>query len=220
MMNKINQSWLTLFERLAIKDQINNLLDQVYNSNQVVFPSRKDVLKLFELSDFNKIKVVIIGQDPYHDFNQANGIAFSVNQTVSAPPSLKNIFKELKADLQIDHFNNHSLENWVKQGVLLINTCWTVAAHQPGSHNNLGWQKITKIILENVVLNNKKVIFCLWGNYAKQVYHSLDHKPDYVISSAHPSPFSYHKGFQNTKPFSKINNKLTELNLEIIDWSK
>ncbi|UWD34799.1 uracil-DNA glycosylase [Mycoplasma cottewii] len=219
-MNNLNKSWNELFEKLNLNQEINNLIDQIYSDKETIFPKKEDVLKLFELSDLNNVKVVIIGQDPYHNYNQANGIAFSVTNQVKAPASLKNIFKELKSDLNIDHFTNNSLEWWVKQGVLLINTCWTVQAHKPGSHNNLGWQNITKIILENVILHNQDVIFCLWGNYAKQVYESLNIKPKHVISSAHPSPFSYKKGFENTKPFSKINNILKELDLTTIDWSK
>ncbi|WP_434330742.1 uracil-DNA glycosylase [Mycoplasma mycoides subsp. mycoides] len=216
-MTNLHPSWNKLFTDLNLSDQINNLINKAYSSNDIVFPKQKDVLNLFKLSDLNNIKVVIIGQDPYHDFNQANGIAFSSN-ALKTPPSLKNIFNELYSDLNIDHFNNNDLTNWVKQGVFLINTCWTVIAYKPNSHNNLGWQKITKKILEQIILHNQNVIFCLWGNFAIKMYDSLLVKSNFVIKSTHPSPLSY-KGFKNTKPFSQINNLLINLNLDPINWS-
>ncbi|MDP4040119.1 uracil-DNA glycosylase [Mycoplasma mycoides] len=216
-MTNLHPSWNKLFTDLNLFDQINILINKAYSSNDIVFPKQKDVLNLFKLSDLNNIKVVIIGQDPYHDFNQANGIAFS-SDALKTPPSLKNIFNELYSDLNIDHFNNNDLTNWVTQGVFLINTCWTVIAHKPNSHNNLGWQKITKKILEQIILHNQNVIFCLWGNFAIKMYDSLLVKSNFVIKSAHPSPLSY-KGFKNTKPFSQINNLLINLNLDPINWS-
>ncbi|WBX36120.1 uracil-DNA glycosylase [Mycoplasma capricolum] len=217
-MNNLHHSWNKLFTSLNLFDQINNLITKAYNNNEIVFPKKDDVLNLFKLSDFNNIKVVIIGQDPYHDFNQANGIAFSSNH-IKTPASLKNIFKELESDLNINHFNNNSLENWVKQGVFLINTIWTVVAHKPSSHTNLGWEKITKKILEQIILNNENVIFCLWGNFAIKMYDSLLVKSKFVFKSAHPSPLSYNKGFKNSKPFSKINDLLINQNSTPIDWS-
>ncbi|KEZ18968.1 uracil-DNA glycosylase [Mycoplasma capricolum] len=217
-MNNLHHSWNKLFTSLNLFDQINNLMTKAYSNNEIVFPKQDDVLNLFKLSDLNNIKVVIIGQDPYHDFNQANGIAFSSNH-IKTPASLKNIFKELESDLNINHFNNNSLENWVKQGVFLINTIWTVVAHKPGSHTNLGWEKITKKILEQIILNNENVIFCLWGNFAIKMYDSLLVKSKFVFKSAHPSPLSYNKGFKNSKPFSKINNLLINQNSTPIDWS-
>ncbi|QVK05615.1 uracil-DNA glycosylase [Mycoplasma mycoides] len=216
-MTNLHPSWNKLFTDLNLFDQINNLINKAYSSDDIVFPKQKDVLNLFKLSDLNNIKVVIIGQDPYHDFNQANGIAFSSN-ALKTPPSLKNIFNELYSDLNIDHFKNNDLTNWVTQGVFLINTCWTVIAHKPNSHTNLGWQKITKKILEQIILHNQNVIFCLWGNFAIKMYDSLLVKSNFVIKSSHPSPLSY-KGFKNTKPFSQINNLLINLNLDPINWS-
>ncbi len=163
--------------------------------------------------------MIIIGQDPYHGPNQDNGIAFSVSNSVKMPPSLKNIFKELKYDLNIDNFKNNDLSNWVRQGVFLINYCLTVEKGNPNSHKDLGWDKVILKILNKINEINRDIIYCLWGNYAKKLYNSLVYKDKAkIIYSAHPSTFSFKKGFEKSKPFSKINSMLKNSNKKIINW--
>lgn len=216
----MKKTWIELFSTNGIDKQISHLLNKVYDSNEIIYPKKEKVLSLFNLIDSNEVKVVIIGQDPYHNHNQANGIAFSTSNEVKTPKSLLNIFKELQADININHFNNNDLSGWVKQGVLMINTCWTVEHNKPASHTKLGWEKIVIEILNSLNNNNKNIIYCLWGNYAKKVYEQLDYQWSPKIVSAHPSPLSYSRGFKNSKPFSKINKMLKELHLEPIEWNK
>lgn len=216
----MNSKWTMFLSNNDLCEKINKTLDLAYTQTDTVYPKKEDCLCLFDLIDPNDIKVVIIGQDPYHNPNQANGIAFSASNEIKTPKSLINIFKELKSDLKIEHFDNNDLSGWVKQGVLLINTCWTVIKNNPGSHAKLGWQLIVSDILNSLNKDNSNIVYCLWGNYAKGVYEKLEFKTNNVISSAHPSPFSCLKGFKGTKPFSKINTILLNNNLEPIDWSK
>ncbi|ATZ20778.1 uracil-DNA glycosylase [Mesoplasma coleopterae] len=216
----MNSKWNSLLTNKNLSKRIEELLNKAYETKKTIYPLREDCLRLFDLISPKEVKVVIIGQDPYHNPKQANGIAFSANNEIKTPKSLINIFKELDSDLNIKHYDNNDLSGWVKQGVLLINTCWTVIENNPGSHAKLGWQEIVSDILSNLNKNNPNLVYCLWGNYAKGVYEKLEFKTSNVISSAHPSPFSYLKGFKETKPFSKINAILLNNDLEPIDWSK
>ncbi|WP_164919777.1 uracil-DNA glycosylase [Mesoplasma florum] len=219
-MKTMNKKWNSLLTNQDLSKRIENTIELAYKTNEKIYPSKEDCLRLFDLISPDEIKVVIIGQDPYHNPKQANGIAFSASKDIKTPKSLINIFKELENDLGIKHYDNNDLSNWVKQGVLLINTCWTVIENQPGSHSKLGWQEIVSDILVNLNKQNPNIVYCLWGNYAKKVYENLEHKANNVINSAHPSPFSYLKGFKNSKPFSTINTILVNNSLEPIDWSK
>ena len=160
---------------------------------------------------------MIIGQDPYHNDNQANGLCFSVSDKVTAPPSLKNIFKELEDDLGIKKTSNE-LEMWAKQGVLLLNATLTVRAHKANSHKDLGWEKFTDFIIKEISDKKENVVFVLWGAFAQKKAGLIDASRHFIIQSAHPSPFYVHKGFFGSRPFSKINQFLEEKGKEPINW--
>ncbi|WP_425289577.1 uracil-DNA glycosylase [Spiroplasma endosymbiont of Dioctria linearis] len=217
-MKELPKEWIDLFSDKDIIKDIENILNKI-ESFEYIYPKKDDIFRVFKLIKPKDIKVIIIGQDPYHGKKQANGIAFSVSNSVRTPPSLKNIFKELKSDLGIDHFQNNDLSNWVKQGVFLINSSLTVEKGLPNSHKDLGWDKVILKILNEINNLNENIIYCLWGNFAKKLYNSLVFKnEEKIIFSAHPSPFSFKNGFENSKPFSKINSMLKKNNDEEIYW--
>ena len=181
------------------------------------FPPKNQIFRAIKLTPFDEVKVVIIGQDPYHNDNQANGLCFSVSDKVKAPPSLKNIFKELEDDLGIKKTSNE-LEMWAKQGVLLLNATLTVRAHEANSHKDLGWGQFTDFIIKEISDKKENVVFVLWGAFAQKKAGLIDASKHFVIQSAHPSPFSVHKGFFGSRPFSKINQFLEEKGKEPINW--
>ena len=181
------------------------------------FPPKNQIFRAIKLTPFDEVKVVIIGQDPYHNDNQANGLCFSVSDKVKAPPSLKNIFKELEADLGIKKTSNE-LEMWAKQGVLLLNATLTVRAHEANSHKDLGWEQFTDFIIKEISDKKENVVFVLWGAFAQKKAGLIDASKHFIIQSAHPSPFSVHKGFFGSRPFSKINQFLEEKGKEPINW--
>lgn len=181
------------------------------------FPPKNEIFRALELTDFEDVKVVIIGQDPYHNDGQANGLCFSVSENVAAPPSLKNIFLELKNDVGTERINN-DLQDWAKQGVLLLNATLTVQAHQANSHRNLGWEPFTDFIIKQISDQKDKVVFVLWGAFAQKKATLIDETKHFIIQSAHPSPFSVYKGFFGSRPFSKINNYLLENGKKPIVW--
>ena len=181
------------------------------------FPPKNQIFRAIELTPFDEVKVVIIGQDPYHNDNQANGLCFSVSDKVTAPPSLKNIFKELEDDLGIKKTSNE-LEMWAKQGVLLLNATLTVRAHEANSHKDLGWEQFTDFIIKEISDKKENVVFVLWGAFAQKKAGLIDASRHFIIQSAHPSPFSVHKGFFGSRPFSKINQFLEEKGKEPINW--
>ena len=181
------------------------------------FPPKDQIFRAIELTPFEEVKVVIIGQDPYHNDNQANGLCFSVSDKVKAPPSLKNIFKELEDDLGIKKTSNE-LEMWAKQGVLLLNATLTVRAHEANSHKDLGWEQFTDFIIKEISDKKENVVFVLWGAFAQKKAGLIDASKHFIIQSAHPSPFSVHKGFFGSRPFSKINQFLKEKGKEPINW--
>ena len=181
------------------------------------FPPKNQIFRAIELTPFDEVKVVIIGQDPYHNDNQANGLCFSVSDKVKAPPSLKNIFKELEADLGIKKTSNE-LEMWAKQGVLLLNATLTVGVHEANSHKDLGWGQFTDFIIKEISDKKENVVFVLWGAFAQKKAGLIDASKHFIIQSAHPSPFSVHKGFFGSRPFSKINQFLEEKGKEPINW--
>jgi uracil-DNA glycosylase len=182
------------------------------------YPKNKDIFKALELTSFENIKAVIIGQDPYHGENQANGLAFSVNKDVKIPPSLKNIYKELKDDLGYKIPTHGDLSKWAKQGVLLLNSILTVEPHKPASHRKIGWEEYTDEIIKKINDEKENVVFILWGNYAQEKGKYIDEDKHLVIKSPHPSPFSARKGFFASKPFSRCNIYLKENNIEEVDW--
>ncbi|MFB9119572.1 uracil-DNA glycosylase [Bergeyella porcorum] len=181
------------------------------------FPPKEQIFRALELTPFEEVKVVIIGQDPYHGDFQANGLCFSVSDQVKTPPSLQNIYKELKDDLNIDK-NTNELESWAKQGVLLLNATLTVRAHSPNSHKDLGWEQFTDFIIQEVSEKKDNVVFVLWGAFAQKKASLIDTQKHFIIKSAHPSPFSVYRGFFGSKPFSKINSYLASKNLAKIEW--
>ncbi len=181
------------------------------------FPPKNQIFRAIELTPFDEVEVVIIGQDPYHNDFQANGLCFSVSEQVKAPPSLKNIFTELKDDLGIVKTSNE-LDSWAKQGVLLLNATLTVRAHEPNSHKDLGWEKFTDFIIKEISDKKENVVFVLWGAFAQKKASLIDETKHFIIQSAHPSPFSVYRGFYGSRPFSKINDYLKLKGKKQIDW--
>ncbi len=183
-----------------------------------VYPKPKDMFRAFDACPFDKVKVVILGQDPYHGIGQANGLCFAVNPNVMLPPSLKNIFKEIESDLGIKPVNDGDLTRWANQGVLLLNATLTVRASTPGSHQNKGWELFTDAAIRALSEKKEHLVFILWGNYARQKGAHIDRSKHLVLESAHPSPFSAHSGFFGNKHFSKTNEYLREHGEREIDW--
>jgi uracil-DNA glycosylase len=197
--------------------QLTAFVKQEYLS-ATVFPPGKEIFKAFDACDFDNVKVVIIGQDPYHGPGQANGLCFSVRDGVKMPPSLVNIFKEIKQDLGKPIPSSGNLERWAKQGVLLLNATLTVRSGSPGSHQNKGWESFTDAIIKKISDEKENVVFLLWGAYAQKKGEIIDRSKHYVLMSAHPSPFSADRGFFGNKHFSKANQYLKSKGLKEIDW--
>ncbi|AZI66536.1 uracil-DNA glycosylase [Kaistella daneshvariae] len=212
-------TWTEILAPIKNSEYFENLWNKVKSeySSVTVFPPKSQIFRALELTPFDEVKVVIIGQDPYHNDNQANGLSFSVAEDVSAPPSLKNIFTELKSDLGIER-QKKDLEDWAKQGVLLLNSSLTVRAHSPNSHKDLGWDRFTNFIIEELSDEKENVVFVLWGAFAQKKEELIDSSKHFIIKSAHPSPFSVHRGFYGSKPFSKVNNYLKSKNIKPISW--
>ncbi len=185
---------------------------------ETIYPDMYDIFNALHFTPFNQVKVVILGQDPYHGPNQAHGLSFSVKPGVPLPPSLKNIFIELQNDIGCSLPNHGHLVHWAKQGVLMLNTVLTVRQGQPNSHKGRGWEIFTSKVIE--VLNQKEhpIIYLLWGSHAQAKEQIIDTNKHYIIKSPHPSPLSAHRGFFGSKPFSKTNKILNELGLEEIQW--
>ena len=184
-----------------------------------IFPPKNYILRALSLTDYDNVKVVILGQDPYHGVGEANGLAFSVNNGVKLPPSLKNIYKELKDDLNIEISNKGDLTRWAKEGVLLLNSVLTVEKDKPASHKNLGWQNFTDAIIKKVNDKEEPVVFILWGNFARSKKSLITNPKHLILESTHPSPFSSNNGFFGSRPFSKTNNFLRKNNIKEIDFT-
>ena len=216
----IGNNWDTILKEEFEKEYFKELMKFVSQEykNKTIYPKQSDVFNAFRYTDFDNVKVVILGQDPYHGPNQAEGLSFSVSNDVLKPPSLKNIFKELESDLKIPFPEHNSLKPWAKEGVLLLNAVLTVEEHNPTSHKNHGWETFTDDIIK--IINNKKipVVFILWGSYARNKKSLITNPIHYVIESPHPSPFSAYSGFFGSKPFSKTNNFLKSKGLKEINW--
>lgn len=187
-------------------------------ATKTIFPPKDYIFNALKLTPYKDVKVVIVGQDPYHGVNEAHGLSFSVQKGVKVPPSLKNIYKELYDDLGVKPCDNGDLTRWAKQGVLLLNSVLTVEKDKPASHKNLGWERLTDYIIK--LLNNKEdpVVFILWGNFAKSKSSLITNPKHLIITSPHPSPFSARYGFFGSKPFSKTNDFLIKNHLEPINW--
>lgn len=185
---------------------------------KIIYPKFKEIFNAFELTPLDKVKVVIIGQDPYHGPNQAHGLCFSVQPGIAIPPSLVNIYKELEDDLKIKPVKHGNLTAWAKQGVLLLNSVLTVEQAKPAAHQNKGWEQFTDKVI--ALLNERKnpMAFILWGSYAQQKGKVIDRSKHLVLHSVHPSPLSAYRGFFGSKPFSQINHFLTKHHQTPIDW--
>lgn len=199
--------------------QILSFVESERAKGKQVFPKNSDIFSAFASTPLESVRVVIIGQDPYHGPGQAHGLSFSVQKGVRIPPSLVNIYKEMQTDLGIEAPQHGLLADWASQGVLLLNSVLTVEAHKAGSHANIGWETFTDAVIEKVNTLRNNVVFFLWGSYAQKKGKVINRSRHLVIESPHPSPLSAHRGFFGSKPFSKANNYLQECGLPTIDWS-
>ncbi len=218
---KIEPSWKKALEQEFVKDYFTKLASFVKSEylSSTVYPPAKFIFRAFELTPFDKVKVVILGQDPYHGKGQANGLSFAVSQGTKIPPSLQNMYKEILSDL--GHYSNWDggdLEAWAKQGVLLLNATLTVKGASPGSHQKIGWEDFTDAAVKALSDQKENLVFILWGNYAQKKGTIIDESKHLVIKSPHPSPFSAYSGFFGSKPFSRCNTYLLEQKIEPIIW--
>jgi uracil-DNA glycosylase len=193
-----------------------NFVKQEYKT-YTCYPKGRNIFKAFELTPFDKVKVVLLGQDPYHGPGQAMGLCFSVPEGISYPPSLRNIITELKDDTGVE-LKTGDLSSWAAQGVFMLNAALTVRAHEAGSHQNQGWETFTDSVIQKISEQKENIIFILWGSYAQQKINLIDTRKHFIIKSAHPSPLSSHRGFFGSKPFSKTNDFLVSKNIEPIQW--
>lgn len=187
--------------------------------HETVYPNMNEIFSAFHHTSYNDTKVVIIGQDPYHGPDQAHGFSFSVKPGVSVPPSLRNIYKELESDLGIVTPDHGYLIKWARQGVLMLNNVLTVRAHQPHSHQGIGWEIFTDAVIQALNERKEPIVFLLWGKHAQQKGKAIDRTKHKVLSSSHPSPLAAHRSFFGSRPFSKTNQLLKEIDKKPIDWS-
>ncbi|HSR04133.1 MAG TPA: uracil-DNA glycosylase [Proteiniclasticum sp.] len=218
-MSLMDKSWEKVLKEEMDKSYFRKLmddLDQAYEK-ETIFPGKNEIFQALKLTPYDRVKVVIIGQDPYHENGQAEGLAFSVKKGVKIPPSLRNIFKELESDLGIDKPDHGSLVSWAKEGVLLLNTVLTVREGEANSHARMGWKIFTDEVIKKLGKRKEPVVFILWGNQAKEKekFIASHHR---VISSAHPSPLSARRGFFGSKPFSIANGYLMAMGKEPVEW--
>lgn len=215
----INKKWDIILKDEFKKDYFKNLgifVKKEYKTKQV-FPPYQNIFDALRFTDYDEVKVVILGQDPYHGLGEAHGLSFSVKEGVSMPPSLQNIFKELYSDLGIKR-NKSDLTDWAKEGVLLLNSIMTVVKDSPLSHKDKGWEIFTDTIISKLNDREEPVIFVLWGSFARSKKELITNGRHKIIEAVHPSPLSAHRGFFGSKPFSKINTYLREMNKEEIKW--
>lgn len=217
---KIADSWRQRLQHEFEKPYFQELTQFVKSEyqSQTVYPPGPEIFRAFDCCSFEDLKVVILGQDPYHGEGQANGLCFSVRDGVRMPPSLQNIFKEIHTDLGKPVPSNGSLERWAKQGILLLNATLTVRASSPGSHQQKGWELFTDEVIKIISEEKENVVFILWGAYAQKKGEVINKNKHMIIKSAHPSPFSAHNGFFGSKPFSKTNEYLRSRGLQEVDW--
>lgn len=219
---KLEKGWSKYLKEefnLPYMKKLSEFHQEERKNGKIIYPEKENIFACFNHTPFEKVKVVIIGQDPYHGEGQAHGLCFSVQPGVAIPPSLLNIYKEIQRDLKIPIPKHGSLINWAKQGVLLLNATLTVEANRAGSHQNKGWEQFTDKVVE--ILNREKsgLVFVLWGSYAQKKGASIDQKKHLVLKSVHPSPLSAHRGFIGCGHFSKINKYLEEKGKTPINWA-
>ena len=220
-MNKIfDNDWQDLLQEEFEKSYYQNLRKYLIKeySTKIIYPDKYDIFNALKFTSYSDVKVVILGQDPYHGPNQAHGLSFSVKKGVKIPPSLVNIYKELQDDIGCYIPNNGYLESWAKQGVLLLNTVLTVRAHEANSHRNIGWEIFTDKIISLLNDRTDPIVFILWGNPSIAKTKLITNRQHFIITSPHPSPLSAYRGFLGSKPFSKTNEFLKSINKEPINW--
>lgn len=221
---KVDNTWQSIFKNLfeqPYMQALNKFISKEIQEKKTIYPPRDKIFSAFNFTPLEQIKVVILGQDPYHGEGQAHGLAFSVPEECKTPPSLVNIYKELANDLGSENFtipSHGNLSKWAKQGVLLLNTVLTVRAHEAHSHQGQGWEQFTDEIIKLVNNSDDKVIFVLWGNPAKTKIKLIDTSKHIILTAAHPSPLSAYRGFFGCKHFSQINAQLMAMGKEPIDW--
>ncbi len=217
----INKGWDEVLKDEFKKDYFRKLGIFVKSEykNKICFPQYKDIFNALRYTDYDEVKVVILGQDPYHGDGEAHGLSFSVHDNIKRPPSLANIFKELESDLGIKKENN-DLTGWAKQGVLLLNSIMSVVKDTPLSHKEKGWEIFTDNIIKKLNERETPIVFILWGGYARSKKQLITNKNHYIVESVHPSPLSAYHGFFGSCPFSKTNNFLVSHNIKPIDWGK
>ena len=218
--NELEKSWENKMKKEFEKDYfsiLNQFLKQEYKE-QTIFPEKKLIFNALNSTPFNKVKVVIIGQDPYHGKGQAHGLSFSVTEGIKTPPSLVNIFKEIESDLKINNHGKGDLTKWAKQGVLLLNATLTVRENTAGSHQNKGWEQFTDQIISTISEEKKDLVFLLWGKFAQKKDKLIDKNKHHILMSSHPSPLSSYRGFLGCKHFSECNNILKRDNKTEINW--
>ena len=219
---QLPSSWIQYLEEELSQSYMKDLkkkLIECQNKNITVYPEKSKIFNAFHLTPFQKIKVVILGQDPYHGPGQAHGLSFSVPHNIKTPPSLMNIFKELDSDLKVEiNKTNGNLEHWAKQGVFLLNTTLTVEKSKPMSHKNFGWNIFTDKVIEIINHYRENIVFILWGAHAHSKTHLIDSSKHLILKSVHPSPLSSHRGFFGSRPFSQTNNYLESKEIDRIIW--
>lgn len=217
----IGNKWDEILEDEYKKEYFQKLMIFIKEEykKKTIYPKQNEVFNAFRYTNFDDVKVVILGQDPYHGPNQAEGLSFSVSNNVVKQPSLQNIFKELESDLKIPFPKLNSLKPWAKEGVLLLNAVLTVEEHKPTSHKDRGWEIFTDNVIRKINEKQDPVVFILWGSYARKKKNLITNPIHLVIESPHPSPFSAYSGFFGSKPFSKTNEFLKRNNLKEINWS-
>ena len=217
---KISESWKNLLQEEFDKpyfEELTRFVKSEYSAGQV-FPAGRNIFRAFDKCPFDRLKVVIIGQDPYHGVGQANGLCFSVDDGVQYPPSLQNIFKEIQDDLGTPIPQSGNLDRWAEQGVLLLNAVLTVRAHQAASHAGRGWEQFTDAVVRTIAQRKEGVVYMLWGNYAQRKGQIADPERNLILKSVHPSPLSVYRGFFGCKHFSKANDYLIQQGKEPIVW--
>lgn len=219
-MSGINNDWLQAISKefqMPYYSQLYQYVKSEY-SNYTIYPSAEDIFNAFHFTPLSQVKVVILGQDPYHNEGQAHGLCFSVKPEVEIPPSLVNIYQELKEDLSCYIPNNGYLEKWAKQGVLLLNTVLTVRAHQANSHQGKGWERFTDAVIQAVNAQDRPIVFLLWGRPAQMKRAMLNNPKHLILEAPHPSPLSAYRGFFGCRHFSRTNEFLKQYGLDPIDW--
>jgi uracil-DNA glycosylase len=218
---EIEESWKEILKDEFDKTYFQHIVTYLKSekaAGKIIYPPGKLIFNAFNKTPFTKVKVVLLGQDPYHNQGQAHGLSFSVPDGVAKPPSLVNIFKEMENDLGITPHKNGNLEKWAMQGVLLLNASLTVRQNEPGSHSKIGWLQFTDTVISKISQQKDGVVFLLWGRFAQDKQSLIDETKHYVLKAAHPSPFSADKGFFRCRHFSKTNELLVLKNNEPIDW--